>query len=107
MGHRVLLLYRLDAVEDVAVTVDRQKRVQTPIDLLVEVLEPNDMGYPAYVSRSSSASAARSRRPVQVVTFDDPGSRRLLEDDSVAPIERRTVGFDEGKLADIARLLND
>ena len=93
VGHRVLLLYRLDAVEDVAVTVDRQKRVQTPIDLLVEVLEPNDMGYPAYVSRF----------------FDESGEfpAGLLEDDSVAPIERRTVGFDEGKLADIARLLND
>ena len=93
-----------------AVTVDRQKRVQTPIDLLVEVLEPNDMGYPAYVSRFvERVNAARSRRPVQVVTFDESGEfpAGLLEDDSVAPIERRTVGFDEGKLADIARLLND
>ena len=110
VGHRVLLLYRLDAVEDVAVTVDRQKRVQTPIDLLVEVLEPNDMGYPAYVSRFvERVNAARSRRPVQVVTFDESGEfpAGVLEDDSVAPIERRTVGFDEGKLADIARLLND
>ena len=86
------------------------KRVQTPIDLLVEVLEPNDMGYPAYVSRFvERVNAARSRRPVQVVTFDESGEfpAGLLEDDSVVPIERRTVGFDEGKLADIARLLND
>lgn len=110
VGHRVLLLYRLAAVDDVAVTVDRQKRVQTPIDLLCEVLEPHDMSYPAYVSTFvERINAARSRRPVQVITFDEAGAfpEGLLDDEAVAPLERRAVGFDETKLADIARLLRD
>lgn len=110
MGHRVLLLYRLDGVDDVAVTVDRQKRVQTPIDLMCEVLEPHDMSYPAYVSAFvARINAARSRRPVQVITFDEAGqfAPGLTDDDTVAPVRRRTVAFDEEKLADIARLLND
>lgn len=110
MGHRVLLLYRLGSVDDVAVTVDRQKRVQTPIDLMCEVLEPHDMSYPAYVSAFvERINAARSRRPVQVITFDASGefAPGLLDDEAVAPVQRRTVGFDEEKLADIARTLND
>lgn len=110
MGHRVLLLYRLRSVDDVAVTVDRQKRVQTPIDLMCEVLEPRDMSYPAYVSAFvERINAARSRRPVQVITFDGSGefAPGLLDDEAVAPVRRRTVGFDEEKLADIARTLSD
>lgn len=110
MGHRVLLLYRLGSVDDVAVTVDRQKRVQTPIDLMCEVLEPHDMSYPAYVSAFvERINAARSRRPVQVITFDASGefAPGLLDDEAVAPVRRRTVGFDEEKLADIAKTLDD
>lgn len=110
LGHRVLLLYRLASVDDVAVTVDRQKRVQTPIDLMCEVLEPCDMSYPAYVSAFvERINAARSRRPVQVITFDESGTFApgLLDDETVAPVRRVTVGFDEGKLADIAKTVND
>lgn len=110
VAHRALLLYRLGSVDDLGVVVDRQKRWQVPNDLLVEVLEPRDMSKPAYVSSFvARINAARSRRPVQVLTFDEEGGfpDGMLEDPTVAPVERRVVGFDEKKLSQIASLLSD
>ncbi|OUO90744.1 hypothetical protein B5F40_06025 [Gordonibacter sp. An230] len=110
VAHRVLLLYRLGSVEELGVVVDRQKRWQVPNDLMVEVLEPADLSRPAHTSSFvARINAARSQRPVQAVTFDEEGAfpDGMLDDPTVAPVERRVVGFDENRLSRIAALLGE
>ena len=110
VGHRVLMLYRLGSVDEVDAVADRDRMRQTPSDLLVEVLAPRDMETPAYVSLfAARINAARSRRPVQVVTYDEAGKfpAGMEEDPDIAPVRRRVVGFDEGVLTEIAAELAD
>lgn len=108
--HRVLLLYRLQSLDEVAPVVDRQKNWQKPCDLMCEVLEPCEMSVPAYVSTFvQRINAVRSRRPVQVLTYSAEGSFPcgMDEDLTVAPFERRVVGFDESILCEVASLLDE
>lgn len=110
LSHRVLLLYRLNSIEELGVTVDRQERRQVPCDLMCEVLEPADMSCPAYVSSFvARINAVRSRRAVQVFTFDAEGAfpEGMLDDPSVAPIERRIIGYEEAELVRVADMLRD
>lgn len=110
LAHRVLLLYRLADLESVGVVADREQLHLVPNDLLCEVLLPREMECPAYVSAFvERVCAVRSRRPVQVLTRDGQGAfpEGMLEDDTVVPIERSVVGFDEAALARIAALLED
>ncbi|MEE8716504.1 MAG: hypothetical protein SOI26_09370 [Coriobacteriales bacterium] len=103
--HRALLLYRLPYVQSVAVTTDREKLRITPTDMTVEVLRPDEMSVPAYVSAFvARCNAVPSRRPRQVITFDDGGGfpDGMLEDETVAPIERTVAGYDDAKLESIA-----
>lgn len=108
LGHRALLLYTLDSVESVAATVDRQKARQVPCDLFCEVLRPEEMSTPAYVtSFVERINAVRSRRPVQVLTFDESGSfpEGMEEDATVAPVARRVLGTNASVLEEMTRLL--
>ena len=110
MGHRVLLLYRLESVDDVGLICDRDQLLQLPSDLFCEVLAPRDLSTPAYVGTFvERINAVRSRRPVQVVTFDGEGDfpEGMLDDPTVAPVVRRVAGLDEGVLADIAHELDE
>ena len=110
MGHRVLLLYRLESVGDVGLICDRDQLLPLPSDLFCEVLAPRDLSTPAYVGTFvERINAVRSRRPVQVVTFDGEGDfpEGMLDDPTVAPVVRRVAGLDEGVLADIAHELDE
>ena len=62
-----------------------------PSDLFCEVLAPRDLSTPAYVGTFvERINAVRSRRPVQVVTFDGEGDfpEGMLDDPTVAPVVR-------------------
>ncbi len=110
MGHRVLLLYRLESVDDVGLICDRDHLLQLPSDLFCEVLAPRDLSTPAYVGTFvERINAVRSRRPVQVVTFDGEGDfpEGMLGDPTVAPVVRRVAGFDESVLENIAHELDE
>lgn len=108
MGHRVLLLYRIEDIEKVPLLADRDKPTVLPPDLICEFLLPNEMSQPTYVSQFvDRINSVRSRRPVQVVTFDARGSfpEGMMIDDAVAPIDHTVVGFSADKIDDIASLL--
>lgn len=110
IGHRVLMLYRLGAADEVEAVADRDKMRQTPSDLMCEVLAPRDMATPAHVSLfAARINAARSRRPVQVITYDEAGEfpAGMEDDPGVAPVKRHVVGFDEDALARIASELSE
>lgn len=108
LSHRALLLYRLGSLADVQVVADRGQMKLVPPDLFCEVLLPAEMEYPAYVSAFvERINAVRSRRPMQVLRKTGEGSfpDGMLEDRNVAPLEVRTVGYEEAELKRIADLL--
>lgn len=108
LGHRVLLLYRLAALDDVDVVADREKHKLVCPDLFCEMLQPAEMAYPTFVSAFvERINAVRSRHPVQVVCREAGGSfpDGMLEDENVAPIDCRVIGYDEAGLSCIAGLL--
>ncbi len=108
LGHRVLLLYQLAALDDVGVVADREKHKLVCPDLFCEMLQPAEMAYPAFVSTFvERINAVRSRRPVQVICREEGGSfpDGMLEDEGVAPIVCTTIGYDEANLSCIAGLL--
>ena len=89
---------------------DRDHLLQLPSDLFCEVLAPRDLSTPAYVGTFvERINAVRSRRPVQVVTFDGEGDfpEGMLDDPTVAPVVRRVAGFDESVLENIAHELDE
>lgn len=105
LAHRVLLLYRFADVSSVSPVVDKSKHVSRPCDLMVEVLAPDDLVVPAFISTFvSRANGMNVKRPIQVVTFDEESDfpEGMLEDESVAAVERRIAGLDESALAEIA-----
>ncbi len=109
--HRVLLLWELASVGVVGFVADRDKSRVVPPALTVEVLEPEDMTTPAYVSAFvERINAVRSRRPVQVIAVGDgefPAG--MLDDPTVAPVQVRHAApscrFDTGMLDAIAGVL--
>ena len=101
---------RLESVDDVGLICDRDHLLQLPSDLFCEVLAPRDLSTPAYVGTFvERINAVRSRRPVQVVTFDGEGDfpEGMLGDPTVAPVVRRVAGFDESVLENIAHELDE
>lgn len=106
--HRVLLLWELAGPDAVVCVADRDAMRLTPTDLMVEVLEPADMGTPAYVSAFvERVNAVRSKRPVQVLCAASEGAfpEGMLDDPTVAPIELRRVQGDPEVFSQIAGLL--
>lgn len=113
IAHRVLLLYRIDSAENIPLLANREKLHILPSDLMCEFLLPKEMERPGSAARfERRIRTVRSRRPVQVLTWDKSGAfpRGFLEDASgAAPVftERRVVGTDMGKLKEIAGILRD
>lgn len=108
IAHRVLLLYRLESLERIPLLANRDKLYLLPNDLMCEFLLPEEMEQPYPVSLFvERIGTVRSRRPVQVLTWDERGAfpDGMEEDKTVAPVERRIIGQDEGKLREIAELL--
>ncbi len=108
IAHRVLLLYKIDSVDKVPIIADRDKLFMLPSDLMCEFLLPNEMEQPSFVSLFvERINSVRSKRPVQVLTFDEKGKfpEGLLQDSTVAPVERKMLGFDSSSLKKIADLL--
>ena len=108
IAHRVLLIYRLRAVDQVPLLADRERLYVLPSDLMCEFLLPEEMEHPRAVAQFvSRIKTVRSRRPVQVLTADARGElpAGLMEDPMMPPIERRAIGGDEQKLEAVARRL--
>lgn len=117
LTHRVLLLWRLPSVDDVDFVADRDRMRLMPTDLSCEVLAPDEMSVPAYVSAFvERINAVRSRRPVQVIATDARGDFPLgmLDDPTVAPVRVHRPGVPgegdgslEGILDEIVRALDE
>lgn len=117
LTHRVLLLWRLPSVDDVGFVADRDRMRLMPTDLSCEVLAPDEMSVPAYVSAFvERINAVRSRRPVQVIATDARGDFPLgmLDDPTVAPVRVHRPGVPgegddslEGILDEIVRALDE
>lgn len=108
IAHRVLLLYEIDSVENVPLIADRDNLTLLPSDLMCEFLLPGEMEQPSFVSIfAKRINTVRSRRPVQVLTFDEKGKfpDGLQEDNTIPAIERRIIGLDKSKLQEIVDLL--
>lgn len=108
LGHRVLLLYQLDAPEKVQATVDRKQRLQRFADLAVEVLAPAEMENPSYLGAFiARLRTLRTRRPLTVVTYDEAARfpQAMEADGEVPPVERCAVGLRREGLAAIAEKL--
>lgn len=109
IAHRVLLLYRIPDINSIPIIADRDTQLILRSDLMCEVLYPQEMEQPSYVSRFvDRINTMRSKLPVQVICFDDTGRfpEGMLEDERVQAIEQRIVGFSEESLRDIAGLLS-
>lgn len=109
IAHRVLLLYRLESLEKIPLLADRDRLYLLPSDLMCEFLMPEEMERPHPLSLFvDRIGTVRSRRPVQVLTWDEKGQfpDGMTEDRAVAPIERRIIGQDDRKLKEIAELLD-
>lgn len=106
LGHRVLLVYEMRALDEVPVIVDRQKRIQRPCDLACTVLDPAQMRNPAYFGTFlARLRGLRSRRPVQVVPFgSEPFSEETVSGLGEA-VEFHGHGLNREVLAPIARRL--
>lgn len=108
IAHRVLLLYQIPNAEHVPIIADRDKQMVLACDLMCEVLSAQEIEQPSYVSQFVNRIATvRSQHPVQVLCFDDSGTfdPEMLEDERIPDIDRRTLGFSEEVLVDIAGLL--
>ena len=108
LGHRMLLLYQLDAPDKVQATVDRKQRLQRFADLAVEVLAPAEMENPAYLGAFiARLRTLRTRRPLTVVTYDEAARfpQAMEADGEVPPVERCAVGLRREGLAAIAEQL--
>ena len=108
IAHRVLLLYELAGIDKVSLIADRDKLFILPSDLTCEFLFPEEMEQPPWVAVFlQRINAVRSRRPVQVLTFDERGRfpEGMLADDTVPPMERKVIGLDPAKLLEVADLL--
>lgn len=113
VAHRALLLYRLGSLDRIPLLADREKRYFLPADLMCEFLLPQEMERPVLLAGfEKRVRTARSRRPVQVLTWDESGSfpDGFLKDSSggcQVLVERTVVGMDAGKLPKIAAVLRD
>lgn len=113
IAHRVLLLYRMESVEKVPLLANREKRYILPNDMMCEFLLPEEMERPLPAAMfEKRIRTVRSRRPVQVLTWNEKGTfpAGFLQDSSMAPqvlVKRTIVGMDEGKLRDICGILQD
>ncbi len=113
IAHRVLLLYRIDSAEHVPLLANREKLHILPSDLMCEFLLPEEMERPLSAAGfEKRIRTVRSRRPVQVLTWDENGAfpDGFLKDSPGVPpvfVERRIVGTDEGKLMEIAGILRE
>ncbi len=108
LAHRVLLIYGLKSADKAPLLANREKLYVLPSDLMCEFLLPEEM------ERARSAAqfiarirTVRSRRPVQVLTYDGRGEfpPELMGDPMMPPIEKKEIGEDERKLKEVARLL--
>lgn len=108
IAHRVLLIYQIADIESVPIIADRDKQTVLASDLMCEVLDVQEIEQSSYASQFlQRVCAVRSKRPVQVLCFDNKGAfpKDLLENKQIQAIERRTVGFSEDVLKDVAGLL--
>ena len=109
IAHRVLLLYRLESLEKIPLLANRDKLYLLPSDLMCEFLLPQEMEQPHLVSLFvDRIKTVRSRRPVQVLTWDEKGTFpvEMSEDITVPSVQRRVIRLDEENLKEIAKLLN-
>lgn len=109
IAHRSLLLYQLADKDSAGLLADRGKLYIRPTDLTCEVLLPSEMEKPYLAAQFvQRVNMVRSKRPVQVLTLDERGEfpAGMLQDPGVAPIERRVIGYESGRLQKIAELLN-
>lgn len=109
-GHRVLLLYKLEALDKIGLIADRDEQYIRASDLMCEVLQAEEMAQVSYaVSFFDRIDAVRSKRPVQVLVMDDSAQfpNDILTKGPLPSFERRVVGKDEEELTKIALLLND
>ena len=108
MGHRVLLLYRLDGVQDMRPLVDRKEKCQVPADLACTVLAPAEMSSPSHLGAFiSRLRILRTKRPVTVLAYEDPAAfpTEMAEDAQVPPVEFKAVGLSREALASVAASL--
>lgn len=109
-GHRVLLLYKLESIDKVALIADRDESFIRVNDLMCEVLLTEEMKQPYYAaSFFDRIEVLRSKRPVQVITLDETAQfpEEILSHEALPSFEKRVVGKNEEELTKIALLLND
>lgn len=109
MMHRVLLLYRIESVDDVPLIADRDSMKVLASDLMLEALLPEDMkpGLSAAMFLERLA-VVRSKRPIQILTETPQGAfpDEVMADPRAALFERKVIGEDSSKLVDVASLLS-
>lgn len=109
MMHRVLLLYRIESVDDVPLIADRDSMKVLASDLMLEVLLPEDMGPGLSAAMFlERLDTVRSKRPIRILTETSQGAfpDEVMADPRAALFERRIIGEDSEALADIASLLS-
>lgn len=109
MMHRVLLLYRIQSVDDVPLIADRDHMKVLASDLMLEALLPEDMGPGLSAAMFlERLDTVRSKRPIQVLTETSQGAfpDEVMADPRAALFERKIIGEDSDALADIASLLS-
>lgn len=105
LGHRVLLLYRLDGPEAVRPLVDRKAKVQVPVDLACTVLAPREMSAPGMLGTFiERARTLRTRGPVQVLSFDEKAAfpAEMATDAEAPAVQVSAIGLDRAALAEVA-----
>lgn len=108
IAHRVLLVYGLESARKAPLLADREKPFLLPSDLMCEFLLPGEMERPlAAALFARRIRAVRSRRPVQVLTYDGTGEfpEGFTDDPMIPPVERRIVGENAERLREIAGIL--
>lgn len=105
VGHRVLLLYRLDGPEAVRPLVDRKARTQVPVDVACTVLASREMATPGFLGAFiGRARILRMRGPVQVLAFDEGAAfpAAMAADADAPAVQVSAVGLDRAALARVA-----
>lgn len=108
IAHRVLLLYKLESINDIPLIANRDKLSILPNDLMCEFLLPEEIEQPSFFSLFyERINTMRSRQPMQILTFDEQGRipAEFLKKDIAPSFEKKPIGLNERKLQDIANLL--
>jgi hypothetical protein len=110
IAHRVLLLYRVKSLDEAPLVADRDHLKVLASDLMLEALQPEDMGPGLAASMFlERLETMHSKRLVQVLTETDEGGfpDEVMADPRAKLFERTAIGRDANALKTIAGKLSE